>query len=132
MAHDARYDHHRAARMELLADARADPHATVMAGVKRDTASQSGAVAITDNQREILLQLFAGMDVHEVAAATGRKPSTIFNTLRTVRKQLGARGDVDLMRECLRRHIFSLKTIVQRADELRRAQHPPAGRAPGA
>jgi hypothetical protein len=36
------------------------------------------------------------------------------------------------MRECLRRRIFTLGEITRRADELHRAQRPPAGRAPGA
>lgn len=103
-----------------------------MPRAKKNAATQPSAAPITDNQRQILLQVFAGMDVQEVAAATGRTPSTIGNTLRTVRKQLGARNDVDLMRECLRRRIFTLGEITRRADELHRAQRPPAGRAPGA
>ncbi len=94
-------------------------------------AADSGAVTITDNQRQILLRLFAGMEVDEIAAATGRKPSTIFNTLRTVRKQLGARNDVDLMRECLRRHVFKLSELYRLADRLRRAQQPRAARDHG-
>jgi DNA-binding CsgD family transcriptional regulator len=102
-----------------------------MPTAKRPAANDPNAVTITDNQREILLQVFAGTEVDEIAAATGRKPSTIFNTLRTVRKQLGARNDFDLMRECLRRRIFKLSEIYRLTDALRRAQRAPAGRAPG-
>lgn len=92
-----------------------------MPGAKKGAATESSAPPITDNQRQILLQVFAGMDVREIAAATGRTASTIGNTLRTVRKQLGARNDVDLMRECLRRRIFTLGQITRLAGELRRA-----------
>jgi DNA-binding CsgD family transcriptional regulator len=73
-------------------------------------------ITITENQRHILLQLFAGSHVDEIAVATGRSSSTIFNTLRRVREQLGARNDYDLLRECLRRDIVDLDEIFALAD----------------
>ncbi len=97
---------------------------------RTDPMDSNAAVTLTDNQRQILLQLFAGSHIDEIASATGRKPSTIFNTVRTVRKQLGARNDFDLMRECLRRRIVTLGEVYRLADALRRAQRPSAsGRA---
>ncbi len=85
---------------------------------------------ITENQRRILLQLFAGYHIDEIAAATGRSTSTIFNTLRRVREQLGARNDYDLLRECARRHIVELDDIYALADIRARPSLParPAAR----
>jgi DNA-binding CsgD family transcriptional regulator len=89
---------------------------------KRCSLPNAGAaVSITENQRQILLQLFAGSAVEEIATGTGRRPSTIGNTIRLVRKQMGARSDVDLLRECLRREIVTLDEISALADELRGA-----------
>jgi DNA-binding NarL/FixJ family response regulator len=88
---------------------------------KRSASPKSCApISITENQRQILLHLFAGSVVDEIATATGRRPSTIGNTIRLVRKQLGARSDVDLLRECLRRHIVKLGEIYRLADKRRR------------
>jgi DNA-binding CsgD family transcriptional regulator len=83
------------------------------------------SMKITENQRQILLQLFAGYHIDEIAATTGRSRSTIFNTLRRVREQLGARNDIDLLRECARRRIVELDEIFALADE-RRSQNPSA------
>jgi DNA-binding NarL/FixJ family response regulator len=75
---------------------------------------------VTENQRAILLRLFAGEDEEHIAASTGRKPSTIFNTIRRVRDQLDSRTTYDLMRECLRRGIVSLEDVYALADSLPR------------
>ena len=87
----------------------------------------SPGVRVTENQRQILLQLFAGSQVDEIATETGRRPSTIGNTIRLVRKQLGARNDVDLLRECLRHRIVSLPEIDAVAAALPRADRPEGG-----
>jgi DNA-binding CsgD family transcriptional regulator len=68
-------------------------------------------VKLTANQRAILVRLFAGEREAEIAASTGRSPSTIFNTIRLIRGRLGARGEYDLMRECLCRRIVTLSEI---------------------
>ena len=82
---------------------------------------------VTPNQRAILLRLFAGEAVEEIAAATGRKPSTIANTALRVRDQLGARNTYDLFRRCLNLGVFTLAEINAHADA-----HPaPARRAAG-
>lgn len=78
-------------------------------------------VAITANQRGILVRLFAGMLEREIAEQSGRKTSTIVNTVSRVRAQLGARTEYDLMRECLRRGIVGLDEIYTLADSIRRA-----------
>jgi DNA-binding CsgD family transcriptional regulator len=89
---------------------------------KRTRATAPGAaVTLTENQRQILLQLFAGNRVTEIAAATGRQPSTIANTIHVVRRMMGARTDVDLFRECLRRQLVALEEILALADALRHA-----------
>jgi DNA-binding NarL/FixJ family response regulator len=75
--------------------------------------------ALTENRRDILVRLFAGERVGEIAARTGRSESTVQNTLRTVRKQLRARTHVDLMRESLRLGIVTLEEIVARAAAVR-------------
>lgn len=80
-------------------------------------------VAITDNQRSILLRLFAGMLEREIAEQTGRKANTIVNTLLRVRSQLGARTEYDLMRECIRRGIVTLDEIYALADTIRASAH---------
>jgi DNA-binding CsgD family transcriptional regulator len=86
---------------------------------RRAGATDRNAIAmITGNQRQILLRLFAGSPVTEIAKATGRKPSTVANTLRRVRAQMGARSDVDLLRECLGRQLVTLGEIFALADEL--------------
>jgi DNA-binding CsgD family transcriptional regulator len=85
------------------------------------------AVTLTENKRRILLHMFAGCRVTEIAAATGRSPSTIANTIQGVRKQMGLRTDVDLLRECLRRQLVTLEDILTLTDELRRAHETPAG-----
>jgi DNA-binding NarL/FixJ family response regulator len=74
---------------------------------------------ITENQRGILLWLFAGCKEAEIAAATGRKRSTIYNTLKALRDQLAARTGIDLMRGCLRRGVVTLDEIYAAADALR-------------
>jgi DNA-binding CsgD family transcriptional regulator len=84
------------------------------------------AVTLTENKHRILLLMFAGSRVTEIAAATGRSPSTIANTIQGVRKQMGLRTDVDLLRECLRRQLVTLDEIVALADERRRAHETPA------
>jgi DNA-binding NarL/FixJ family response regulator len=78
---------------------------------------------MTENQRQILLRLFAGSNEEEIAADTNRKPSTIFNTVRRVRERLGARGEYDLMRECLLRGIVTIEEISARAETRRAACH---------
>jgi DNA-binding NarL/FixJ family response regulator len=78
-------------------------------------------IKVTPNQRAILVRLFAGEREAEIAADTGRSVSTIFNTVRLVRDQLGARTEYDLMRECLRRRIVSLTDICRLADARERA-----------
>jgi DNA-binding CsgD family transcriptional regulator len=84
----------------------------------RATAS-GAAVTLTENQRQILLRMFAGCLANEIAAATGRKPSTISNTLQTIRTLIGARTDLDLMHECLRRQLVTLDEILALADARR-------------
>ncbi|MEA2665883.1 MAG: hypothetical protein QOI11_2827 [Candidatus Eremiobacteraeota bacterium] len=87
---------------------------------KQGAASDPNTViSVTENQRRILLRLFAGEDEQEIAAGTDRKPSTIFNTVRRVRTQLGARNEYDLMRECLRRGIVDLDEVLVLADARR-------------
>lgn len=89
----------------------------------RRRAEQGGASdrsTVTANQRAILLRLFAGEDERRIAADTGRKPSTISNTVRRVRDQLGGRTEYDLMRECLRRGIVTLEEISALADTIPR------------
>lgn len=88
------------------------------------------AVTVTDNQRSILLRLFAGMLEREIAAETARQPTTIINTVLRVRAQLGARTEYDLMRECLRRGIVTLDEINALADAIRPPEDdpPPAER----
>lgn len=73
---------------------------------------------LTENQRSILLRLFAGSLEREIAAETGRHATTIFNTVLRVRAQLGARTEYDLMRECIRRGIVTLDEIYALADSL--------------
>ncbi len=98
-----------------------------MTRAKRTRATAPGAaVALTENQRQILLQMFAGNRVTEIAAATGRQPSTIANTIHVVRRLMGARTDVDLFRECLRRQLVALEDILALADTLHRAHETPA------
>jgi DNA-binding NarL/FixJ family response regulator len=80
------------------------------------------ALKVTENQRSILLRLFAGGLEREIAAETGRHATTIFNTVLRVRAQLGARTEYDLMRECVRREIVTLDEIYALADAIR----PPA------
>ena len=86
---------------------------------------------VTENQRAILLRLFAGKTYEEVALNTGRKPVTIFNTVRRVRGQLGARTEYDLMRECIRRGIVTLDEIYSLADAIHAstADQPHDGRS---
>jgi DNA-binding CsgD family transcriptional regulator len=79
----------------------------------------------TENERQILLQLFAGYQIDEIAAAAGSSTSAIADTLRGLREQLGARTDYDLLRECARRRIVELDEIFALADE-RRSQNPSA------
>jgi DNA-binding CsgD family transcriptional regulator len=94
---------------------------------KRARATAPGAVVtLTENQRQILLQMFAGNRVTEIAAATGRQPSTIANTIHVVRKLMGARTDVDLLRECLRRELVALEEVFALADTPCRAHETPA------
>ncbi len=85
---------------------------------------------VTKNQHRILVRLFAGENEQDIAAGTGRKPSTIFNTVRRVRAQLGARNEYDLMRECIRRGIVELDEILALADELRCARARKPGHSP--
>jgi DNA-binding CsgD family transcriptional regulator len=87
-------------------------------------------VAITDNQRSILLHLIAGLLEREIAQQTGHKPTTIVNTVLHVRELLGARTKYDLMRECLRRGIVTLGDIYTLADTIRpsAADRPPDAR----
>ena len=80
----------------------------------RSTATRC-AVKVTQNQRDILIRLFAGAREREIAVDTGRRPSTIFNTVRLVREQLGARTDYDLMRECIRLRIVTLSEVYKTA-----------------
>lgn len=77
------------------------------------------ALKVTENQRAILLRLFAGSLEREIAAETGRHATTIFNTVLRVRAQLGARTEYDLMRECVRRGIVTLDEIYALADATR-------------
>ena len=79
-------------------------------------------VTLTENQRDILLRLFAGSPIAEIARQTDRSTSTISNTLRLVRKQLRAGNDVDLLRESLRQHVVTLEEICQLANERYRAR----------
>jgi DNA-binding CsgD family transcriptional regulator len=91
--------------------------------VTRRRAEQGGASGpstVTENQRAILLRLFAGEDEKRIAADTGRTLSTISNTVRRVRDQLGGRTEYDLMRECLRRGIVSLEEVYALADTVPR------------
>ena len=83
-----------------------------------DRGRAAATAAVTPNQRAILLRLFAGEPEDAIAAASGRKPSTIFNTVRRVRDQLGARNEYDLFRLCVRRGIVSLREINAYADAL--------------
>ncbi len=76
------------------------------------------AATLTENQRAILLRLFAGEAESEIAVASGRKASTIVNTLRRVREQLGARNKFDLFRVCLQRGIVTLEEVNALADSL--------------
>jgi DNA-binding NarL/FixJ family response regulator len=85
------------------------------------------AATVTANQRAILLRLFAGEAEHEIAATSGRKSSTIFNTVRRVRDQLGARNEYDLFRKCLSRGIITLDEINALADTLPRAPRRATG-----
>jgi hypothetical protein len=106
-------------------------HSGTLVPVKRTTkhagaTDSTTAVTLTENQRQILLRLFAGSRVDEIATATRRRPSTIANTLRLVRTQLGARRDLDLRRECLRRQLVALDDIYALADALRSAHCTPA------
>ncbi len=97
----------------------------------RRRAAQGGASdrsTVTENQRAILLRLFAGEDEKRIAADTGRKPSTISNTVRRVRDQLGGRTAYDLMRECLRRGILTLEEVYALSDTVPR---PPRKRSGG-
>jgi DNA-binding CsgD family transcriptional regulator len=107
----------------------------------RKSRKPSDPNALTANQRSILLRLFAGKTYDEVAVENGRKPSTIFNTTRRVRGQLGIRTDFDVMRECVRRGIVTLDEIYALADTIRppaatatssSAGHVSPGSAPGA
>lgn len=87
----------------------------------RDRCDHGGAAdprTVTENQRAILLRLFAGEAEAEIAVASGRKASTIINTLRRVREQLGARNKFDLFRVCLRRGIVTLEEVNALADAL--------------
>ncbi len=93
---------------------------------KRRALKPDAHVTITENQRRILLRLFSGSSEEEIAADTNRKPSTIFNTVRRVRERLGARGEYDLMRECLRREIVTIEEIYALAETLRAARPSPA------
>jgi DNA-binding NarL/FixJ family response regulator len=85
----------------------------------------------TENQRAILLALFAGQTEEEIANETGRKPSTIHNTVRVVRQRLGARNAYDLMRECLRRGIVTLDEIYAAAQAVRERTVAASGDVPG-
>ncbi len=90
---------------------------------RRHVAGEAGSGAafkVTANQRQIVLSLFAGMRESEIAAQTGRKPSTIGNTVRLVRKLLGARSEYDLMRECLRLGIVEPAEIYALAERRKR------------
>ena len=81
------------------------------ASAREEPPSNGGAAGpgtVTQNQRAILVRLFAGEAEDVIAAASGRKRSTIFNTVRRVRDQLGARNEYDLFRVCLRRGIVTL------------------------
>ncbi len=98
--------------------------------IKSASRRPGAAVTVTDNQRSILLRLFAGMLEREIAAETARRPTTIVNTVLRVRAQLGARTEYDLMRECLRRGIVTLDEINALAASLRPPENdpPPAER----
>jgi DNA-binding NarL/FixJ family response regulator len=89
--------------------------------------SPDAIVTITENQRQILLRLFAGRLEPEIAAETGRKPSTIFNTVRRVRDRLGARSNYHFVYQCLRRRIVTLDEIDIVAARLEGSQSDPAG-----
>jgi DNA-binding CsgD family transcriptional regulator len=89
---------------------------------KRARATKPGAaVTLTDKKRRILLLMFAGCRVREIAVVSGRSQSTIANTIQAVRKQLNVRTDVDLFRECLARRLVTLKEVLALANEVRRA-----------
>ncbi len=81
-----------------------------------------GAIHLTPHRREILLRLFAGETPPEIARALGRSPSTVSNTIATIRKRLGVRRDVDALREALRRGIVTLEEIEQRRGEIERRE----------
>jgi DNA-binding NarL/FixJ family response regulator len=85
----------------------------------------------TENQRAIVLALFAGQTEEEIAHQTGRQPSTIHNTVRVVRQRLGARTAYDLMRECLRRGIVTLDEIYAAAQAVRDRTAAPRADVPG-
>lgn len=102
-------------------------HDGVVHGSAHRTARPSGTV--TENQRQILLRLFAGSVETQIAADTNRKPSTIPNTVRRVRKQLGARTDFDLIRHCLRLRIVTLEEIFTLAETLGGLQPPASAKA---
>ncbi len=90
------------------------PRAGVTAPRRRTVGGDTGAVlTLTENRREILVRLFAGERIAEIAKATGRSRSTIENTLAAIRQQLGARTEYDLMRECLHRRIVSFAEIMR-------------------
>jgi DNA-binding NarL/FixJ family response regulator len=73
--------------------------------------SSDAPLLLTENRREILLRLFAGEDLEEIAKATGRSRSTIANTLVTIRKRLGASTAYELVIAALSRGIVTLADI---------------------
>jgi DNA-binding NarL/FixJ family response regulator len=79
----------------------------------RVSRTDAPVLVITENRREILVRLFAGDRIAEIAKATGRSTSTIENTVKAIREKLGARTEYDLMRECLYRRIVTFAEIMR-------------------
>lgn len=67
---------------------------------------------LTPKEREVLSMLVSGLTVREIAAQTGRHPSTVYELLARVRERLGARTDAELATVAVRTKLIESDGLV--------------------
>ena len=63
-----------------------------------DPAVVATALDLTPSQSEVAVKLAEGLSVHDIAATTGRQPSTVRQFLKQIYKRQGLTGRADLVR----------------------------------